>query len=74
MWWNNWSTNSNRFRIKLKDILTFVNCVNIHKSMSELNKLDYKSYEIIANLINPIGWAGLVNFLGLFIFNKRDIK
>jgi len=58
----------------LIDILTFINCINIHKSMSELNKLDYKSYEIIANLINPIGWAGLVNFLGLLIFNKRDIK
>ena len=56
------------------DILTFLNCVNIYKEMSELNSLSYEPYQIIAYIFNPLGWTALVSFLGIKIFEKRDIK
>ena len=65
---------NNNSQTNFIDILTFLKCFNLSYQSTALCNLRFEYYEILAFIFGPLGFAALLTFLGLFAFNKRDVK
>jgi hypothetical protein len=65
---------NNNSQTNFIDVLTFLKCFNLSYQSTALCNLRFEYYEILAFIFGPLGFAALLIFLGLFAFNKRDVK
>ena len=57
-----------------KNIMIFINTNNPFYSFNYFTLYGYKLYQILSFLISPMCWSALLTFLGIVIFNKKDLK